>query len=308
MKSNTRTYITTQAYLIIVIMLFSCSCNKFKEYNQKPELESLQQGLKTSAAVAYCVSVASSAFKGAPLPDNVTFDKSSGLIYININKAHPLPFNQNIGDIIVACHWENNSGVMAVLFANIDILGGQVKLYGLNLVPFTERTDGIWAMFARQDIILGNGSDTILNTANISDLLFNTQLDRLNSGKPTDAFVAVKQNVWFINIDQANTLSNVYDDKITISGGGQIAEVKGETGGVIYHALIDAKINYSLCSKNPIDGFALSQNFKAGGQPIVDLGDSFLSFHNTCDGMAHVDFSSGKYVSYFGKNISLNIQ
>ena len=295
--------------IVILLIMHLYSCNKFKEYNQKPELESLQQGLKTSSAIGYCVSIASSAFKGYDLPSNVAFNKSSGLIYIKIDKNHPLPFNKSIGDIVIACHWSNGSGIMAILFANIDILGGKVKLYGLQTVPFIERNngDGILAIFAKQDIVIGNGSDTILNLGNITDITFNSEIGRLNSEKPTDAFVAVKQNMWFINIDQTNTFTNVYDDIITVNGGGQILEVKGESGGIIYHALIDAKINYSACSLNPISGYSLSQNFKAGGEPYVDLGNSFLSFHNNCDGKAHVVLSTGKYISYNGKDILLNV-
>jgi hypothetical protein len=291
----------------LFILLGILSCNKLRDFDQKPELESLQQGLKTSAAIGYCASIATSAYKGFGLPDNVIFDKSSGLIYIKIDRDHPLPFNKNIGDIIIAGQWNSNGGVMAILFANIDILGGNVKLYGLHLVPFSERSDGIWAMFAKQDIVLENGSDTILNLGNITDLAFNTQLDRLNTGVPTDAFVAVKQNVWFINIDQNKTYSNVYDDDITITGGGQIVEAKGASGGILYHAMLDTKVNYSECTLNPVSGYAFLQNFKAGGTPYIDLGNSLLSFHNSCDGKVHVDFSSGKYVGYNGKYISLDI-
>lgn len=295
-------------YLTIpAICLVLASCNKLNSYNQKPELSSLQQGIKTSAAVAYCVSVATSAFQGQPVPDNVLFDKNSGTFHITIDKSHPLPFNHNIGDIFMASVWQNNGGVMAILFANIDILGGQVKLYGMRLVPFMIKDDGIIAMFARQDIILGYGSDTILNMGNITDLIFNTQLDRLNTGVSGDAFIAVKQNVWFMKIDRANTFSNVYDDNVTINGGGQIAEVNGSTGGIIYHALIDTKLNYATCAKNPLYGSAFTQNFKAGTS-FIDLGNAILSFHGTCDGQAHVDFSSGKYLGYNGKNINLDIQ
>jgi hypothetical protein len=285
------------------------SCNKFKEINQPPEIEPLQQGLKTSVAIAYCASVATSAYKGRALPGNVVFDKNTGFIYIKIDKNHPLPFNSNIGDIVVSGLWRNGSGVMAVLFANIDLLGGKVKLYGLHLVPFFENLEKnrITAVFAKQDIILGNGSDTILNLSNISDFVFNAQMDRLNTEKATDVFIAVKQNVWMIDIDQANTDNNVYDDNVTISGGGQIVEVEGSSGGMIYHAMIDALVNYSICSKNPISGCALSQNFKAGGNVLLDLGNSYISFRNNCDGKGHVDFCSGKYVMYNGKDINLNL-
>jgi len=296
-------------FLVYSAVILLLSCNKIKEYNQPPEIGPLQQGLKTSVAIAYCASVATSAFKGRELPSNVVFDKNTGLIYIKIDRNHPLPFNDNIGDIVVAGLWQNRGGVMAILFGNVDVLGGKIKLYGIHLVPFFEdQTSGkIRAVFAKQDIILGYGSDTILNTSNISDFIFNTQMDRLNTAKPTDPFVAIKQNFWMIEINQANTYANIYDDEITISGGGQIVEAAGETGGVVYHAMIDAKVNYSICSKNPISGCALSQNFKAGGNVFLDLGNSYISFHNDCDGQGHVDFSSGKYVFYNGKDISLNL-
>jgi len=293
--------------LLLFVQLYSCQ--KFKDYSQPPEIESLQQGLKTSVVIGYCVSVANSAFKGLPLPSNVAFDESKGLIYIKIDQAHPLPFNKSIGDIVIACHWGTNGGIMSILLANIDILGGQAKLYGLLTVPFIERNpgEGILAVFARQDIILGNGSDTLVDFSTVTGLNIDAEMSRLESEKPGDAFVAIKQNVWFITVYPRTPDSNVYNDYMIVSGGGQIAEVKGVSGGVVYHALIDAKVDFSACTRNPIDGFALSQNFKAGGAPYIDFGNSFLSFRNTCDGKAHVEFSTGKYVSYNGRDIALNL-
>ena len=264
--------------LAILIILQFCSCNKFKEYNQEPELESLRQGLKTSAAIGYCASVVMAVVEGQELPSNIIRDNNTGLIYIKIDDNHPLPFNKNIGDIVMAFNWSGRAGLMSILLTNIDLLGGNIKLCGLYLVPIMKETEeeDICAMFTGQDIIIGNGSDTLLNMSNITDIVFNTKINQLNSEKPNDAFVAVKQNVWFINIDQNQTLSDLYDDNITINGGGQIAEVKGTSGGVIYHAMIETKINYSVCNMNPIDGSAFLQNFKAGGRPYIDLGNSLI--------------------------------
>jgi hypothetical protein len=308
MRNNLSSKYIKLLIFFVVIALFSCK--KYSEYTQKPELEPLLQGLKTSAVIGYCTSIAASAFTNKELPSNVIYNKNTGLIYVTIDNNHPLPFNKNKGEIIIAGIWRNNGGLISILFGNIDILGGKVKLYGLYTVPVIMRTTekDIMAVFARQDIILGYGSDTILNMGSITDLKFKTEMNRLNDPKPTDAFVAVKQNVWFINIDQAGTDNNLYDDNYYINGGGQIVEVQSTSGGILYHAMINTRINYSLCSKNPIEGFALTQNLKAGGELFIDLGNSFLSFHNRCDGMVHVDFCSGKYVSYYGKNISLNLE
>ena len=295
-------------FAILIILQF-ISCNKFKEYNQEPELGSLQQGLKISAAIGYCASAVMSVVEGQELPGNVVYDKNTGLIYIKIDNEHPLPFNKNIGDIVVAFQWSGNAGLMSVLLANIDLLGGNVKLCGLHLVPFMKQSqeEEVLAILTKQDIIIGNGSDTLLDMSNITDIVFNSKVDQLNSEKPNNAFVAVKQNIWFININQNKTYSNLYDDNITVSGGGQILEARGASGGIIYHAMIETRINYSICNMNPIDGFALSQNFKFGGEPYVDLGNSLLSFHNACDGKAHVSISTGKYFTYNNKDISLNL-
>lgn len=295
----------TLGVVFLIVLLYSCK--ESDKYNQKPELESLRQGLKTSVAIGYCASIVHAAINGDPLPGNVLYTPGTGLIYIHISNDYPLPFNSNIGDIAVAFLWNDNAGVMTILFADINIIGGEIKLYGLHTIPIIKKDGDLLAIFAKQDIIVGYGSDTILDLSNITSIVFNTEIDRLNAQKPSDTFVAAKQNVWFINIDQNNTNSYMYDDNITITGGGQIAEVKGATGGIIYHAMIDAKVNYSTCTLNPISGYALSQNFKAGGEPYIDLGSTLLSFHNNCDGKAHIDLCTGKYLNYNGKDISLDL-
>jgi hypothetical protein len=111
---------------------------------------------------------------------------------------------------------------------------------------------------------------------------------------------------WLLDIDLANTVNNPVNDTITINGGGQIVEAASSTGGILYHAMINCKYNYSGCSKNPTIGNALSQNFKASND-FLDLGSTYLSFHNSCDGNVHVDFSSGKYIGYTGKDVSLGL-
>ena len=85
---------------ILIIALFSCS--KLREANQKPELESLQQGLKTSIAVAYCVLVAHSAFQGEPYIDLgnslFSFHKNcDGMIHVELSTGKYFSFiNKNI--------------------------------------------------------------------------------------------------------------------------------------------------------------------------------------------------------------------
>ena len=297
-------------------MLFSC--RKYIEYNQQPELGSLQQGLKTSMAIGYCASIAMSAFKGKELPPNVTVitknsDEftSSWNLYIKIDNDHPLPFNNNIGDIIVSGLGDNNGGVISIVFGDLNLLGGTIKLYGLYLVPVqSDILDNtkITTVFFKEDFVFDKSQSEALLDFNLTKLQFDSKMAGLSKESSSDPYIAVKQNFWIINIDQNNTYANPYDDNLTLNGGGQILEVEGASGGIIYHAIINTKVNYSVCPKNPTSGYAFSQNLKAGGNVSVDLGNSLLSFHSNCDGMAHVDLSTGKYLGYNGKNISLDVQ
>jgi hypothetical protein len=308
------------ALLTFLIILQICSCKKLEEYNQKPELSSLQQGLKTSAAIGYSSSIAMSAFKGDALPSNVTMiskssdqSGSSWLVHIKLDKSYPLPFNNNVGNIIVAGFGNERGGVISILFGDFNLLNTNVKFFGIQTVPVIEREDimtgkkNIIAVFAKEDFVIGNASSDAFLNLDLSSMQFQAEMNRLSTPVPSDAYVVVKQNIWLISIDQEGTSNTAYDDVLTINGGGQILETDGESGGVIYHAIINTKLNYSVCTKNPISGYGLSQNFKAGGEPYIDLGGSFFSFHSSCDGTAHVDISTGKYISYNNKYITLNI-
>lgn len=162
-------------YLFAISFILLFSCKKIKEYEQKVELEPLQQGLKTSAALGYCASVALDAFTGKELPSNVLFVKNTGLIYVKVDKEHPLPFNNAVGDIVIAGLWQNNCGLISVLLSKIDILGGDVKLYGFYTIPVVknrDNDDALITVFARQDIVVGNGSDTILRLGDITQTVF----------------------------------------------------------------------------------------------------------------------------------------
>ena len=298
-------------FFTFLIIFQMCSCKKLKEYNQKPELSSLQQGLKTSVAIGYSSSIAMSAFKGDALPGNVTVvskssDQSgcSWLVYIKCDNNYPLPFNSNVGDIIMAGLGDERGGVVSVLFGDFNLLNTNVKLFGIQTFPVIEREDqttrkkNIMAVFAKQDFVIGDASTEAFLSLDLSDMQFQAEMNRLTTPVPSDAYVAVKQNFWLVGVDQAGTSNTVYDDVFTVNGGGQILEADGETGGVIYHAIINTKVNYSVCTENPISGYGLSQNFKAGGEPYIDLGGSLLRFHNSCDGTAHIDVSTGKYITY----------
>lgn len=301
--------------LFILTLLPFSSCKKLTELTQGPELQPLEQGFKSCAAIGYCASIANSAFTGQPLPNNVSFTKSSksgytssGLLHINVTNSTPVPFNHNTGDIYIAGLWDANGGVISIVFADIDIFTSQYKFYGLYTVPVVKdaNTGKLTTIFAQEDIIIGQGSDTLLDLS-LSKAKFDTELSRTNQSYPVDVFTAIKQNIWFINVDQKGTLTDVYDDAFEINGGGQIVQASSNSGGVLYHAMIETKFSYKQCSQNPTSGTAFIQNVQASGSSI-DLGNITLGFHGSCDGRAQIDLATGKYVSSTGSTAALNWQ
>jgi hypothetical protein len=296
-----------------VAVLTACmfSCKKIDELTQPPDIQPLRQGFQTCAVVGYCASIASAAFTGAPLPNSVQFDQATrdgytnaGILHITIDDQNPLPFNKSLrGQIHIAGLWDTNSGVISIVFTDLNLFNA--SFYGMYTIPVTKKDNGeVATMFAEEDIILGTGSDTLLNLSLLKPK-FTVELDRLNGEQPVDEFVAVTQNVWFMNIGQNETPANVYDDNFEVNGGGQILSAASNSGGVLYHAMIGTTFNYNDCSYNPGNGTGFIQNIKASGTS-VDLGNITLGFHNTCDGRANVKVATGKYVGSNGKNISLN--
>lgn len=281
-----------------------------------PEITPLQHGFKLSAAIGYCASLAAMAFEGKELPENVVFEAgskgdlhSSGLLYVTADAEHPIPFNDQYGQVIIGGIWnkETGGGVISILFGNFNLLAADFKFYGLYTIPVRKKinSEDYVTVFAEQDIVIGEGTDTILHFG-LSRIAFDLEMERLDSEEPKDAFVAVKQNVWFVTIDQRNTFPDIYDDKYRVNGGGQIAEVINASGGITYHALIDTKFSYSDCPENPVSGSGFIQNFKAGDR--LDLGNILLDFHSSCDGKAKVKFGTGKYLPANGRNVNLNFR
>ena len=298
--------------LVALLIFILSGCKKIADLrDENPEIDPLKHGFKTSAAIGYCASLAVTVLEGGTVPGNVRFESTShgeysnaGILYVTVDDRFPLPFNSLIGDIIIAGIWDNDNGVITVIFSDLDIFNSVYKFYGIHTVPIARNpsTGTILPVFAKQDIVIGEGSDTLINMS-FSNPQFNLEMDRLDEEQPTDMFVAASQNVWFINIDQNNTPS-VYDDTFVINGGGQIAEATSSSGGILYHAMIGAEFNHDVCSENPLRGDAFMQNIKAGSS--INLGNIYLTFHGHCDGKAYVEFGTGEYLKYSGRIVNLH--
>lgn len=301
--------------LIISIVFQFNSCSKAKDLlDNDPDIATLQNGFKVSAAIGYAASIAGAAMKGNTLPSNVIIESFSSnseatLIHVKVNDNYPLPFNEDkgIGDITIVGIWgENNSGIISILFSNLNVLGNQFEFFGIQTIPIKidEVTGNIIAVYSRQDIIITNNSSDVIAEMDFTEPQYNIEIDRTSGTQPDDAYAAISQNIWYVNIDQQGT-SSVYDDLFTVNGGGQITSAGGDFSGFQFHALINTKFIYDQCSDNPFDGEALIQHFGAGDKS-VDLGNLFMQFHQKCDGQARVKTSFGKYLKYLQRDVNLH--
>lgn len=301
--------------IIFPILCLLLSCGKIRELDQEPEIQSLQDGLRTSATIGYCASLANTLFQGYPLPENVIFQSinsdthsGAGILFVDINSQYPLPFNPAVGKIIIAGIWnDEHDGVITILLTDIDLRSFTTELLAIHTIPviYLEDTGNILTLLAEQDIVVGEGADTLLNLS-LTNPQFDLELARGNQDKPSDVFAAVTQNVWFVEINSRKTPSDLYDDLYTFNGGGQIVEAKSQSGGILYHSLIRTKLDLRICLFNPIAGMAFIQNVKAGS--FLDLGNALLDFQDNCDGSARVSFASGKYFTSNGTYLHLNLQ
>ncbi len=301
------------ALIIVFLFLSTSSCKKLFDLDKNPDISPLRQGFKASAAIGYCTSLAIMAFQGEDLPDNVRYEKGSnntysqaGILYANFDNGQRLPFNNHIGQVIISGVWNNSteSGVVNIIFGDLNIFDGKYKFYGIHTVPVRRdvNSEKFITVFAQQDVVIGEGSDTLLQIG-LSNIQFNTEMERLDKKPPTDVFVAAKQNVWFLKFNQ-NNAADVYDDDIEINGGGQIIAASNTGGGIKYHALIETKYNYANCNRNPFKGSGFIQDF--GADKGIDLGTISMDFRSECEGKSKVTFASGDYVRANGKNMNLN--
>jgi hypothetical protein len=296
----------------LMILIFLCSCKKIKEYFYDPETEPVRQAIKTSAAIGYSVSVAMSVMSGERPPHVISTGGCSDfpctfLIYIDINQENPLMFSEgNVGQIIVAgLRPDENVAIMTIVFSDINISTQSFTLLSIHTIPVIKEEDRIMVVFSEMDINIGSDSDVLLNM-DLTPKEIDYEVSRLDREKPQDLYVAVEQNAWFIGIDQKNTLSDFRDDSYSITGGGQIIEVTGASGGIIQQAMLQVEIEPG-CPRNPVYGYALIKNTSTEERKFPELGTAIFSFHGPCDGMADITVATGVYLRSNGKSIPLGL-
>ncbi|PLW92704.1 MAG: hypothetical protein C0592_09330, partial [Marinilabiliales bacterium] len=119
-----------------IIILGSDSCRRIDEHNQDPELVPLVHGFQVCNAIAYCTSVIYAVLEKGETPPNVYLlsgyseNPESSVMIIDIDQYFPLPYNTNVGQIVLGVLWNGGSGVFSAALTNIDIIGNHYDFIG----------------------------------------------------------------------------------------------------------------------------------------------------------------------------------
>jgi hypothetical protein len=298
--------------LLILLLFITISCKKVKEYFHDPETEPLRQAVKTTAAIGYSASVAMSVMSGEEPPYVLATSECSDypcafIIYIDINQDNPLLFSDgSVGQIVVAgLMADEDAAIITVVLSDINVATQDFKLLSVHTIPVIKEEDKFFAVFTDMDINIGADSDTLLNL-NLSQKQINDEISRAQRERPSDLYVAVDENVWFIDIDQNGTNAYFGDDIFSVTGGGQIIEVMGASGGIIQQAMINVELEQG-CFRNPVSGYALIRNTSVEERRIPELGTAVFGFHGQCDGKARVEVATGVYLRANGKSFDLGL-
>lgn len=307
--------------VFLIALLFLCGCPKEAEkvlgddFFRAPDVTPVRKVLTAAMPLGYAANLTMAALKGAH-PPNVTIlrngsDTSTGcfLVRISVDNAFPLPGHvQATGNIITAgFSVDNKTAIMTAVFTDLNILQGSFSIRDISTFPVVSDSDVITGakelLVVYSDIDVNSGSDTLLTTG-ITQSQKDAEIAKFRKMETFDSGVSITENAWIIRVEDNSTLSDAFDDRYTISGGGQYVEVSDSKSEIVQLTMINASMS-PTCKSNPGNGWALWQNL--GVNSGIEIGHVFMTFHNTCDGNAKITVATGVYSTSFGRQTALRL-
>jgi hypothetical protein len=297
-------------YCLAVIPLI-CSCRKIDSYLQTPDTQVIGHDIQASYAIAHTANIALTEMAGYHSP-NVVFTRSSSgypctsLMIIKAEDADPFLSNK-IGEITIAGLWaDTTTAIFTIIFTNINFADLKYDLLGINTFPLIKEEGKIMLLYGAMDIDLNPNSDALLSL-NLSSQETESEFLRANEARPTDVYVAVEEDGYFIDINNNNTLSDISDDVYTITGGGQAIEMTNASAGIFQKAMVEVEIS-SFCPNNPTHGYALLKKMDTSDDRIPELGTVLFEFNESCSGRAKITVATGIWISSNGKSVDFRFE
>jgi hypothetical protein len=287
------------------------SCG-LKDYFRDPDTGSLSEAIHTTALVGYAADVAMAVMNGHSFSNVVTsgvgndFPRST-LMVIDLSDHSQYPFfTENVSSMTVAALWaDSETAILTILLTDYHAATTTFDLVGIETIPVIREGNHIRLALASMDIRL-NPDESSLLSVNLTTGEVQTELLRLDETVPGDVYVAVKENAYFVDVDNQGTDGNLNDDAYTVSGGGQLVCVNKSTTQIVQQAMVDVKIS-NTCDLNPTDGMALVKVTGLESQGFPELGTVVYEFHDDCDGRVKVFAATGMYAGSNGKKIDFDL-
>ena len=278
--------------------------NVVERFNVPPDTEPLVAVVKSAVPLAHVVTAATAVMFGediefaeanitctefpcAAVAEVILSDDSIIGSYTSANSAH------------VAALWQDQTqGVMVVLLSGGTFGSPHYQVQSLHSFPVSRRGSNLLFGFADIDIdVRGEADDPAALTSNE----IARELKRLDTPTPTDYEVALGMDAWIVEVITQGSSSDLSDDRILISGGGQYVAVDATSVNLYQLGLVGVEMD-ATCTQNPLGGLAVIQ---AVDSRELIFGQAVLEFDQVCNGRAKVLVANGNYIGTIGDYIDL---
>jgi hypothetical protein len=298
--------------LIIILFLPELSCRKVNNYFRDPETELLVETLHTTVIAGYAANIAMNVMEGwifsnvTLLRSNPGFPCTTIMVVNTENETGLYSAAGKVNSITIAGLWPDaNTAILTLLFTDYHAGTSTFDLIGIETIPVIREGDYTHVVLASMDIRFNPDQESMLQL-NLNTLEVESEFLRIDMPRPTDVYVAVLQNAYFIDVNNHGTNGNLNDDSYTVTGGGQLVEVAGNEAEIVQQAMVDVKVSPD-CSANPVDGMALIRVTGIKGNEFPELGTAILQCSPDCKGTARVFVATGIYIRSNGQNVTFQL-
>ena len=294
---------------VAALGLLFAGCLGEDAFFRDPSGEPIEAVLRTAVPLAYAASAAMAAVNGSPPPNaNATNTCSTfpctSLVTIHVDgrTAPPALAPFGTGQILVAGLWSSpESAILTVAFVDLLVGTDHLRVRDVSTFPAVVTPTGLEIVYASIDVnvVGGPGDPGDLTPAQI-DLLFL----RLGIVPSPDPAANLGLDAWIVEVDDADTPRDLFDDRYSVTGGGEYVDAASGSGRVLQLAMVGAVLAPG-CTLNPVEGLAVLNEAGASASSLPVLGTALISFEPACTGRARVLVGTGSYLLCTGKTIPL---
>jgi hypothetical protein len=302
----------TTLILVLILMLPVYSCRKLKDYFRDPETEQVAETIHANVLVGHAASMAMALMDGQSLPfvhfsrSNAGFPCTTLMVFNAAEDTSLFLVHEKATTITIAGLWPDEStAILSLVMTDYHAGTSTLDLLGIKTIPVIRDGDHINIALADMDIQLNPDQDALLRL-DLNTLEIESELIRLETPRPSDVYVAVLQDAYFIDVYNNATGNDISDDGYSITGGGQLVKVAGSSAEITQQAMVEVEISPE-CTFNPVSGMALMKVTGLEDQGFPELGSVLFEFKASCGGTAHVFAATGMFAGSNGKNVPFSL-